>query len=421
MKNIFKTIIVSVLTTEARAILKKYNPTIIAVTGSVGKTSTKDAIYTVLAASSLHIRKSEKSFNSEIGVPLTILGVENGWNNPIIWLMNIFHGLELILWKHDYPEVLVLEVGADHPGDIKRSASLIKPHIGVVTKVSAVPVHVEFFPSREALLAEKAELPKNVRKDGTLVLSEDDDDVKKMGVEVTQKVVTFGLRYSAKVTASHETIVYEDGRPIGMSFNLNCEGQSAPVFVRGGLGVQQIYPLIAAAAVGIARGMKIEEIAKALGKHQLPRGRMNILHGINESTVIDDTYNSSPDALREALLVLQKVECTGKKIAVLGDMMELGKYSIEEHKKAGELARQVARTVITVGQRTKDMGEGIVSFNTSAEAADYVRGIVEKGDIILVKGSQSTRMEKVSKALLAEPEKAGDLLVRQEPEWLSKK
>ncbi len=146
---------------------------------------------------------------------------------------------------------------------------------------------------------------------------------------------------------------------------------------------------------------------------------MNIIQGIKESIIIDDTYNSSPDALREALNALAKVETTGRKIAILGDMMELGKFSIEEHKKAGDLARAAASIVVTVGQRSKRMGEGIVSFDTSDQAAEYVRGLVGKGDVILVKGSQSTRMERVSKVLLASPEKAQELLVRQDPEWLA--
>jgi UDP-N-acetylmuramyl pentapeptide synthase len=421
MKNLFKKIIVTILETEARAILKKYKPTIIAVTGSVGKTSTKDAIYTVLASTSAHVRKSDKSFNSEIGVPLTVLGVDNAWSDPIHWLQNIFHGLELILWKNSYPDTLVLEVGADHPGDIKRITGWLKPHVAVVTKVSQVPVHVEFFPSREALLKEKGELVKAARKDATLVLSEDDEDVKKMADGMPQKVITFGLRHSARVNASQEKIVYENGHAVGMLFKLKYEGQEAEVFIQGGVGVQHIYPLVAAAAVGISRGMTLSQVASALGKHVPPKGRMKVIAGINDSTILDDSYNSSPDALREALLVLGKMETTGKRIAVLGDMMELGKYSIDEHKKAGELARQMAQVVVTVGQRTKVMGEGIVSFNTSSEAADYVRGIIGRNDVILVKGSQSTRMERVSKALLAEPEKAADLLVRQDAEWLSKK
>lgn len=429
MKLLLKKIITTILELEARAVLKKYHPTIIAITGSVGKTSTKDAIYTVLASTSLYVRKSQKSFNSEIGVPLTILGCENGWNDPFIWLQNIFYGLELILFKTDYPDCLVLEVGADHPGDVKRIARWLKPEVVVITKISAVPVHIEFFSSRDDLLKEKIYLAKALKKNGTLVLFEDDDDVKNISKKIlaktAMKTLTFGLRHSATVNASHDSIIYEEKEgikvPVGMSFKLNHEGNSVPVFVRGILGVQQIYTLLAATAVGISHGIILTDIVQALQKNIAPLGRMNILNGMNQSLIIDDTYNSSPDALREALTTLGKIEAVGRKIAVLGDMMELGKFSIEEHKKAGDLARQVASVVITVGQRSKVMAGITASFDTSKEAGEYVRGIVGKGDIILVKGSQSTRMERVAKSLILEQDKAGELLVRQESEWLARK
>jgi UDP-N-acetylmuramoyl-tripeptide--D-alanyl-D-alanine ligase len=425
MKSILKKIIAMILGIEARVILKKYKPIVVAITGSVGKTSTKDAIYTVLSSTSGFVRKSDKSFNSEIGVPLTILGCENGWNDPFIWLQNIFRGLELIIFKSRYPDTLILEVGADHPGDIKNLAKWLQPHVAVITKVSAVPVHVEFFPSREVLLKEKSYLAKALRKDGVLVLSEDDEDVKSMSTGMSQRTITFGMRHSATVSASNESIIYEEREgiraPVGMTFKLNYEGNSIPVFVHGILGVQQIYPLLAAASVGISRGVILTTIAEAICKHIPPKGRMNIIQGVNQSVIIDDTYNSSPDALREALLTLGKIETSGKKIAVLGDMMELGKYSVEEHKKAGELARQMTTTLVTVGQRSKVMGENVTSFTTSREACDYVRRLVGKGDIILVKGSQSMRMERIVEALLYEPEKAPKLLVRQEPEWIRRK
>ncbi len=429
MKHFLKKIVVSILEIEARIILKKYNPFVIAVTGSVGKTSTKDAIYTVLAGTPSYVRKSQKSFNSEIGVPLTILGCENGWSNPLLWIRNILHGLELILLKSKYPDCLVLEVGADHPGDIQRITKWLKPDVAVVTKVSAVPVHVEFFPSRDHLLNEKSYLIKALKKGGTAILSEDDEDVRNMAQlitqQMTQRVITFGVRHSASVNVSHDSIVYEerDGVkiPVGMSFKLNNGGNSLPVMAHEVLGIQQIYPYLAAAAVGISRNIILTDIIKSLGTHIAPKGRMNIIPGVNNTVIIDDTYNSSPDALHEALLVLGKIETNGKKIVVLGDMMELGKFSLEEHKKAGDLARQVATIVVTVGQRSKGMGENIISFNTSSEAGEYVRRMVAKGDVVLVKGSQSMRMERVVKNLLAEPEKAGELLVRQEPEWLARK
>lgn len=429
MKSLFKKIITTIIELEARAVLKKYHPKIVAITGSVGKTSTKDAIYTVLASTSSYVRKSDKSFNSEIGVPLTILGCQNGWTDPILWMHNIFHGLELIFFKNSYPECLVLEVGADHPGDITRLTKWLIPDVVVITKVSAVPVHVEFFPSRADLLMEKSQLAYAIRKGGTLVLSEDDEDVKNIANQVSPeksaKVLTFGLRHSASVSSSNESILYveKDGvkAPVGISFKLNNSGNSIPLFMEGALGVQYIYPLLAAAAVGISQGMILTTITTALQKNIPPRGRMNILSGINGSIIIDDTYNSSPDALHEALVTLGKVETSGKKIAVLGDMMELGKFSVDEHKSAGEFARQVASILITVGQRTKMMTGADASFDTSHEAGEYIKGIVGKGDIILVKGSQSMRMERIVKVLLTEDASAEKLLVRQEKEWLAKK
>jgi len=428
MKSLLKKIITIVIEAEARAVLRKYRPIIIAITGSVGKTSTKDAIYTVLSSGPARVRKSQKSFNSEIGVPLTILGCGNAWSDPLGWIENIFHGLELIFFKSNYPDTLVLEVGADHPGDVRRTASWVRPDVAVITKVSAIPVHIEFFPTREDLLKEKTYLALALKKGGTLVLSEDDEDVRnipaQMPAGVDAKVITFGLKHSATVNASHEAVTYEerDGMrfPTGMSFRLNHRGNSVPVFVRGVLGIQHIYPLAAAAAVGISRGIVLTNIIEAVQKHIPPRGRMNVLEGMNNSVIIDDTYNSSPDAVREALTTLGKIETTGRKIAVLGDMMELGKYSIEEHKRAGTLARQMAQVLVTVGQRSKIM-EGDAAFDTSLEAAEYVKGIVGKGDIVLVKGSQSMRMERITKALLPEGARAEDLLVRQEEEWLARK
>lgn len=425
MKSLLKKIIIYILEIESRTILKKYNPHIIAITGSVGKTSTKDAIYTVLASSTRFVRKSQKSFNSEIGVPLTILGCENGWSSPLLWLGNILHGLELIIFKSKYPDTLVLEVGADHPGDIAHLTRWLKPDVVVVTKVSAVPVHVEFFPSREALLAEKAKLVEALKPTGTLILSYDDTDVRALADSKSQTCLTYGMAFASTVSVSNENILYEEKEgiriPSGMSFKLKYGNNSIPLIASGVLGIQQVYPFLAATAVGISLGMLITDIVTALGKHIPPAGRMNIIPGIKDSVLIDDTYNSSPDALREALLTLGKVECTGKKIAVLGDMLELGTYSIEEHKKAGELARQIASVVVTVGQRSRGMGEGIISFNSSSDAGEYVRGIIARGDVVLVKGSQSMRMERVVKVLLRDPEKAKALLVRQDDEWLSKK
>jgi UDP-N-acetylmuramoyl-tripeptide--D-alanyl-D-alanine ligase len=166
MKNFFKSVVVRGLTFEARCVLKKYHPRIIAVTGSVGKTSTKDAIFTAISGD-VHARKSEKSFNSEIGVPLTILGLANAWSNPFLWFKNLLDGLLLIVFKQEYPEWLVLEVGADRPGDIESVAAWLKPDVAVFTRLPDVPVHVEFFSSPEEVIKEKKFLAYALKAGGT--------------------------------------------------------------------------------------------------------------------------------------------------------------------------------------------------------------------------------------------------------------
>lgn len=420
MKSIFKKIIISVLIWESKLILKKYKPTIIAITGTVGKTSTKDAIYTVLSKHE-YVRKSHKSYNSEIGIPLTILGCQNGWSDPVIWLSNILSGLELIVFKSQYPKCLVLEVGADHPGDIKSLTQWLKIDIAVITKIGDVPVHVEFFPSPADVVKEKSYLIDCLKENGTLVLFADDKKVSNLANNVKKNVLTFGISDMATVTASNISVMYNDYKmPEGITFSINYKGNSDNIKIHGILGKQQVYPIIAACAVGISKEIPIPKIIDAFEYQSAPRGRMNILEGINGSTIIDDTYNSSPDALREGLNTLASLQVSGKRVAVLGDMMELGNFSAEEHRKAGVQALQSCDILITVGPRSKVMNPDGMNFKTSVEAGEYLKNIVANGDVIFIKGSQSMRMERVSKILLANPERAGELLVRQEKEWIEK-
>ena len=438
MKSFFKKIIVWTLELEARLILKKYSPTIIAVTGSVGKTSTKDAIYAILEGQ-VFVRKSEKSFNSEIGVPLTIIGCQNGWNNPLLWIRNIFDGLELIFLRADYPKCLVLEVGADHPGDIKHLTTWLHPDIALITTVSKVPVQVEYFSSPAAVLEEKLALVRAVKPTGKIVLPAHDPDILAVRTDVTVPCLTFALDNTADVTATHIAISYNntDEKPVGMKYDLSFMGASIPVSISGVIGMQPVFAAVAASAAALAYGISFEHVAAAVSNFHAPRGRMNMLAGIGGSILIDDTYNSSPDATAAALSVLKEIKKAGgtpassgvsRKIAILGDMMELGKFSSEQHKKVGELVAQASiDMLVVVGIRARDIALGaiaggfpegaIMRFDTSTEAADALKNIVGAGDVVLIKGSQSPRLERVTKALLADPSQADTLLVRQEPEW----
>jgi len=427
MKKIIKNAISKILIFESKLVLEKYKPTVIAITGSVGKTSTKDAIYTALS-SIYSVRKSEKSFNSELGVPLTILGCPNGWSDPFVWMSNILEGLELIFFKSSYPKYLVLEVGADHPGDIQSISKWLKTDIVVMNMISDVPVHVEFFKSPEEVVKEKSYLIKTLKDSGTLVLYADDAKVANLSKDVKQNIVTFGVTEMATVTGTNVGAYYNDSKiPEGVSFRLNYKGNSIPMKIKGVLGVQQVYPIIAGALVGLQLNVPISKIVDSFDAYSFPRGRMNILEGINGSTIIDDSYNSSPDALKEGLNSLASLQVSGKRIAAIGDMMELGNFSGEEHRKAGVQALQSCDVLVTVGPRAKQMCMAstqtveCANFDSSNEAAKYLEGIVKEGDVVFIKGSQSMRMERISKVLLKDKENASKLLVRQDKEWLAKK
>ncbi|MEK7644799.1 MAG: UDP-N-acetylmuramoyl-tripeptide--D-alanyl-D-alanine ligase [Patescibacteria group bacterium] len=433
MKSFFKTIVVAILQWEAKLVLKKYQPKIVAITGSVGKTSTKDAIYSALA-SSFFVRKSQKSFNGDIGVPLTILGLQNARSNPFLWLENICKGFMAVITTHPYPAWLVLEVGADRPKDIAQIMEWVKPDIGVVTRIGEVPVHVEFFKDRAELVFEKSQLPRAVRAEaegGLLLLNIDDADVAGFRPLSKAKVMTVSQKEGADFRATAPELFYESGKdgsqhPAGIRFAIHHGEKTYEVVRRGIAGSHHLYPALFAFAVAVTQGIAPEKAIEGLSRELNTPGRMRLLPAVKGATVIDDTYNASPVAMTEALHTLGGLKC-GKKIALLGDMMELGKLSAEAHRKAGLLAGTVVDVLVTVGVRARQIAEGaldagladdkIFQFDSAQEAGKYVEQMLGEGDVVLAKGSQSIRMERAVQEFMAEPERRAELLVRQDEEW----
>lgn len=434
MKNAFKKIIVFILERQARLVLKKYKPKIIAITGNIGKTSAKDAVYAVLSKF-YFVRKSHKSFNSEIGIPLTILGLSNAWQNPVMWMENFLKGFWLILKRHPYPEYLVLEVGADAPGDIQKVVKWLYADIVVFTRFGDVPVHVEFFKTPEQLFAEKSNLMQALTKDGLLLLNADDQLVLKLKEKSKHKTITFGFAENATVKASNEVVLYKDGReggvPHGVSFRIDYGGHSVPVALDGVFGKNHIYSALVALSIAYEKNLNMLDAIEALKNYDIAPGRMRLIEGVKGSEIIDDTYNSSPLACETALNTLGGIKTTGKKFAILGDMLELGKYTSEAHKNIGMLAAKNADMLVTVGLRSKFTVEGardagmseknIFQFDDSRMAGKFVEQAATAGDVILIKGSQGMRMERAVEEIMAHPEDKEKLLVRQEKEWLEKK
>jgi UDP-N-acetylmuramyl pentapeptide synthase len=432
--NFFKKIVVAIITWEARTVLLRYKPKIIAVTGSVGKTTTKDAIYAALYLK-LYLRKSDKSFNSDVGVPLAILGLENGWSDPLKWILNIIYGFALVVFPNDYPHWLVLEVGADRPDDIRKIARWLKPDIAVITAVPEIPVHVEFFDSPQAVLREKQSLAEHLKPGGTLIINGDDPHMSDLRTDFKGMVQTYGMQSHNDFVGSDERILYDGIEPVGVSFRVTYAGSSLPttttmVSMYGALGRPRIYSALVALVVSNCVGVDLVSAAASLAQWTPPPpGRTRLLKGIRGSVIIDDTYNSSPAAALAALDTLKSVASTGRRIAMMGDMLELGRYSVDAHKEVGIRAAETCDLLITVGFRARVMAESALDAGMRDEQVrSYEQGEAERaglelekqiagGDVILIKGSQSIRMERAVAMIMAEPQKASELLVRQEDEW----
>jgi len=435
-----KSILQKFLAFAARAVIRRYNPKIIGITGSVGKTSTKDAIYTVLKKK-YRVRKSEKSLNTEIGLPLTVLDARNHYYNYLGWLLELLKILRKIMFGFSCPEILVLEYGIQKPGDMDYLLSLVKPDIGVVTAIGDIPVHVEFFKDPEELIREKTKLIASLSVNGNAVLNHDDYVVYGMRDSTKSHILTFGLEEHADIKITNYKLQTAKEElsgdiPEGISFKIEHEGSVVPIRLHDVFGLPQAYGAAAASTVGLIMGMNLVEIAEALSGYVPPPGRLRLLKGIKNSFILDDTYNAAPEAMRSALDSLQ--EFPGKrKIAVLGDMLEIGRFTEQAHRAIGDQVAGFADLLFTVGSRAKFIADEAKSrgieknartlkenqvfvFNDPLSAGKALDPLIQEGDLILIKGSQEMRMEKAVEEIMAHPEQASELLVRQDEFWKNK-
>lgn len=425
MKSILRSLVAFLLALLARAIIRKYRPKIVMITGSVGKTSTKDAVAAALSER-FHLRASEKSYNSEFGVPLTIIGAKNPWADFHKWIRVIEEGIALLLLPSHYPKLLVLEVGADRPGDLRRILNIATPDAVVVTCLPDVPVHVEAYASPAAVREEEFAPAYALPADAPLIISSTDGNARSMASRLPAKVTTFGFAPDADVSVGTPRIRESEGVPSGMEASVTTSSGERTLVVEGALGRPQLLAPAAALALARALGLTDEEALAGLAKYVPPAGRCRVLRGANGSLIIDDSYNASPAAVEEALAILAEVPSHGRRIAAIGDMLELGRYSVAEHERVGKVAAGKADVVIGVGVRARALADAARAaglpeadartYETSSLAASALKETLAKGDVLLVKGSQSVRMERIVEAVLANPEDLSKL-VRQEKEW----
>ncbi|NLE43997.1 MAG: alanine racemase [Chloroflexi bacterium] len=391
------------LTDWARLVIRKYGPQVVGITGSTGKTSTREVIAAVLGAQ-YSVFRNPSNFNGRFGLPIALAGL-----GP----------------EHD---VAVLELAADSFGEITDLVEVARPRLGVVTAVNHA--HLAYFDTLDAIAIEKGRLVEALPADGTAVLNYDDPRVRAMRERTDAHTVTYGLSPDADLVASE---VRADGE--GLQFMVHFPGavgmglpgcpNKAEVRTRL-VGRHHVYTVLAAIAVGLVYEIPWAVLVDVLDDLRPSPGRLNPLEGVGGCTILDDSFSASPASMQAALDALREHPAE-RRIAILGGMAQLGGYAVEGHRAVGRTVAEIASLLVTVGERgawiaraAQDAGlavDQIVVTYTAADVARTLKGRVRTGDVVLVKGDIDERMEHVTHALLAHPQRDAARLVRQEPGW----
>jgi UDP-N-acetylmuramoyl-tripeptide--D-alanyl-D-alanine ligase len=355
----------------------KFRIPVVGITGSVGKTSTKDMVAYALG-SRFEVLKTEGNLNNEIGVPLSVFKLES------------FH------------EVAVFELGMSGLGEISRLTAIVQPDIAIITNIGYS--HIEKLNSRQNILKAKLEILEGLRNGGLCLLNADDSLLDGARGFIKHRTITYGLEESADYQAYNITTNGENG----VNFEITLNNREYTVHVPAP-GIHNVHNALAAIAVGIELGMGMEDIIKGIQSFQTGNMRMNIISS-NGYKVINDTYNASPQSMEAAMDVLTEIGGEGRSFAVLGDMLELGDWAKKAHTDVGKFAAGKGIDVIaTVGMNAGYIAEGaleagfpqesINSFDNNEDAADFIAGMVKEGDTVLVKGSRGMHMESIVKRL----------------------
>jgi UDP-N-acetylmuramoyl-tripeptide--D-alanyl-D-alanine ligase len=362
----------------AQSIRNEYDVTLIGITGSAGKTTTKEMIATLLSTER-RVHKSWGNFNNQIGAPLCLD------NMP------------------DDAQVVVSEMGMNHAGEIAEIAGLMRPHVGVYTNIA--PVHIEHFGTIEGIAAAKRELLENVVSGGTIVINNDNEHVVRISRGFEGTIVTYGVDHDAQYRARN---IRERGL-LGTHFTLEAEGESRE-FDLAMPGRHNLDNLLAAIATARALGVAWESIERGV-KNVQPAYHRGIIIERAGALIYDDTYNSNPYALKRTLELMTQADAGGRRIAVIGDMLELGEHEEKFHREAGSQMPKEIDVVIGVGKRARWILEGareagfreeaLHHFDNADAAGNFLKTFIERGDLVLIKGSRGVGLDKAVAILTA--------------------
>ena len=350
----------------AKSIRARQPFTLIGITGSAGKTTTKEMIATLIATER-RTHKSWGNFNNQIGAPLCLDNVP------------------------DDAEVVVSEMGMNHKGEIAQIAGLMRPDIGVYTNIA--PVHIEFFGTIEKIAEAKRELLENLREGGTVVVNNDNEHVVRISRDYAGPKVTYGIDHDADFRAVN---IRERGL-LGTRFVV--DGREFELALPGRHNLEN---LLAAIATARTVGISWDGIARGIANVK-PAYHRGVIVAWRGATIYDDTYNSNPYALRRALELMMQAETEGRRIAVIGDMLELGEQETQFHRDAGRAIPKSIDVIAGVGKRTKALLDGareaglanLHHFDDAHSAGEFLKNEIREGDLVLIKGSRGVGLDKI--------------------------
>ncbi len=352
-----------------------YHKPVVAVTGSVGKTTTRDMIATALSQCA-KVYKTKKNYNSQVGVPITLSYLEED------------------------SDMSVFELGMSDFGQMGILSDMVKPDICVITVIGVA--HIEYLKTRENILQEKLSITKSMNKDGILFLNGDDDMLASLKTETGDKVVYYGTKDWCDYRA--ENIRMEDNKYVYDYVH----GNKRVKVVLNALGTHNVVNSLAGMAIADYMNMDLDKVAA--GFDDFSGMRQKVIDISGKYTIIDDTYNASPDSMKASINVLSEMDCTGKRIAVLGDMFELGDNSEKYHYEVGTyLADKNIDELVVIGELSQNILQGVkdagssIKCNTlkdNGEASLFLLSVMTPGDVVLIKGSNGMKMDQIVSNIL---------------------
>lgn len=429
--SVFKKISIKCMVYFAKIVLKKQKPQIIGITGSMGKTLTKDVIAHLLK-NEFAIRYTDNDKSTEMDLVLTILGIKS-INKSFMGVIKIYKAFIKEFISKNYPKILILEYSINNYNDMNSLIKIAKPNIAIITNISYD--NCEFFDNINEIAIERLKLIRAVVCNDNneicgVVLNGDDNNVMKGKKDLICPIYIYSTKKKTTFYSTGIHLNFHDNVLNGISFKVNYNENSVPIRLSNIIDIHQIYPILAAITVASMYKMNMIDIAQKLQLYKPPVSRMTYLDGINESMIIDDTYNASVESVELSIDSLSSIKAV-RKIVIIGDILELGDISVKSHEKiVKKIISKKIDFVILVGNKfniyidillEKDfiLDENLFFCNSPMQAKRIIYKNIMKDDLILVKGSQNMRMEKIVEGIVSKNVNLKESVCRQSNFWKS--